>query len=133
MLRDHRELDTVRLASGDEAVGGFERDLDRLFHDHVLAGGGGLHTDLRVQAAGYAHADDVHIRSGKQFLDIGVCLGSELCPKLTGALSGRVGDRDQAGVWQLGNGPRVIWRYDAAADDAESMDPRVHGVAMCRT
>ena len=65
------QLSVVHLARGDHRVGLFEREAQRLFKDHVFAGGGRRNRDARMKVIRQADVRDVVIGTREAFLEIG--------------------------------------------------------------
>ncbi len=119
--REHRaEQDLVFLALLDDRVAALERDFERLFHDHMLAGASRGHGGLHVRSAG--RADDRHIERGvgEHIIELGIGLSAEEAGELIGmglmlALTG-----DQSRAMEFRDCASMKLGDHAATDNAEA-------------
>ena len=113
------------LARVDQTVGRLERDLDRFFHDDVLARARHHYTDVSVVAARDADADDVDFGASQQRIDR-ERLDVEVGRQALGSFGGLICDRDQARAIQAGDRPGMKRSDHAGADNAEAVSALHH-------
>ena len=120
-LKDGGNLHLRGIRRRQELIDALNRDLDRLFDHHVLACLHCCEGGFQVRPAGSRHADDVDVRTGQQFGDVG---GGEthlvLFRQPLDGLRHDVGHANQPGTIEMGNGLGMKIGNYAATDDAKA-------------
>ncbi len=118
--KDGPQLDARFVAFLDDLVATLERNLQRLFDDHVLAGAGGCKGRLHVGAAGRADRHDVHVGIGEHLVQfvIGAATGRRRQP--VGRRGKRIEARDEFRPAHVVDRLGMKVCNHAATDNAES-------------
>ena len=102
-------------------IAALERDFQRLFDDHVLAGVGRRDGRLHVSAAGGADGDDVHRRIGQHVGQAMISLAAGFRGEFVGRRRDVVETGHQLGPFHVGNGLVVKTGDHSATDNAETV------------
>src|SRR5262249_55585554 len=118
---DGRKLDVVLFARLNDRVASLERNLQRLFHDDMLAGVGGRDRRLHVSAAGCADRDNMDSSIGQHLVEVRVPAAPGLASELLHSRWNAIETSDELRAFQFANCLRVKPRDHSAADDAEAV------------